>query len=483
MAQAQGPIRRSLSLFWRWFLYWRKRYFWLRLCVLLIILALTTHDVVNPTIRRLVVIAIQGIEDASWPKAEFAHARYLRFAEAKRLQNSLVGYFDANNDRRLNAREGRQLTRTTGLDPEDVTGTALNADLAQLIEANRKVGLVSDSYSATEVRRRAADAARGDAAIRYQEYRPEVDSLLASSYRKPADYLRWETWREGLQRFAEMNPVRQADWRILLAVFLLATVISVRGYARSQALARRFEEDPDSAKAPCPACGEPTHDFGALPQHRFSRAAATAVVVFLAGYTAAALAQSLGATSWLADVRSPGPSLVAGMPALAGVALGVLRWVLWPREVHACHRFPPFRVLGFAAGVVLVVALLCGLVLFGLKALEYRPTRFVRSHPVPAEVRRPQAPGRSARTPRLPAGRGLRLSPDTPRSGLRSAPGGLSGRPQRRGPRRGRAGRSGRAAPTAPAPSPPGAQAPPGPTAAESPAPMQPAAASPPSPD
>ncbi|MBN1458881.1 MAG: hypothetical protein JXA57_05050, partial [Armatimonadetes bacterium] len=93
-------LRMDLSLGWRWFNYWRKRYVWLRLLILLLVFAQPIYESRKPLIRELVVIAIKGIESAKLgPQFE---TRAIQHEQKKRLQRALLARFDANGDGRLN---------------------------------------------------------------------------------------------------------------------------------------------------------------------------------------------------------------------------------------------------------------------------------------------------------------------------------------------------------------------------------------------
>ena len=359
-------LRANLSLFWRWFTHWRKRYVWLRLALLLIVFAEPVHDVFRPTIRELVVIAIQGIDTAGIPKLTHYQYRRLRMKETKRLQHSLLARFDANHNGRLEKAEAQRLTRATSLVARDITQSGLVADLDRLLTANQKLGLADRALTSRKIRRAAFDAAQRETDQFYREYRKELAPLLATQYPQWRDYLQWKTWSNGGSMFLgyfayslqEATSVQWSPKRWLLLVVLPAVIFSVSRFGRRERLGQRFREDPELAVAPCPVCQEPTHDFGALRQQRLSRAATTGVVVALAFYAVSAVTPALGGGPPSFSLSTF--TLVSHRPAtsilLLGLAALILRWVLWPREVHACHRRPRLHWIGLAASACLVLA-------------------------------------------------------------------------------------------------------------------------------
>jgi len=89
-----GRVKANAALFWRWFRYWRKRYMWLRLAIIVLIFAEPVYGVFHPLIRDLVVIAIGGIEAAKPGPRRYVD--YYQFEDKKRLQKHLLTRFDAN---------------------------------------------------------------------------------------------------------------------------------------------------------------------------------------------------------------------------------------------------------------------------------------------------------------------------------------------------------------------------------------------------
>ncbi len=43
-------------------------------------------------------------------------------------------------------------------------------------------------------------------------------------------------------------------------------------------------------------------------------------------------------------------------PVALAVAAAAVRYILWPREVHACHQRPRLHLIAFIASVIAVVA-------------------------------------------------------------------------------------------------------------------------------
>ena len=408
--------RANLSLSRRWFAYWRKRYVWLRLLILLAVFAQPVYGAFRPLLRDLTVIAIDGIESAK--RGPYLEARAIQFQEKKRLQRSLLAYFDRNEDSRLDRAESERLTKQTGLTRRQVAGSGLRVELDPLVEASHRTGLLSRTTTANDIRREALARALAEREQEHEALWREAGPNLEMQYPSARDYLKWETWRRGLDSargqiayhlgptaaysFAGLTPPeynemwmwdvpRSRCWGAFGWLTLgLVTVLCIRRYGQGEELARRFREEPELAAAPCPVCGVPTQDYGSLPHHRGSRAWATAAAVGLALVTLSALADASGwrALGLAQLTRSPLEGFLEGAPprlpanpvvaAVLVLGAGIARWVLWPREVHATHRRSSLRVLGFAVSTVLVVGLLSSMTTFTMRVFDWPKQRGLR---------------------------------------------------------------------------------------------------------
>ncbi len=378
-ARVLGSAKRNAALSWRWFLWWRRRYMLLRLALLLIIFAPAVYETFHPTIRDLVIIAIQGIEDASLPTTGYYQIRKIHLDETKRLQKALVKHFDSDRSGRLSGAEARRLSRETGLPTGQVTGRGLKADVGRLLKANQAAGLSTRYRTARELRKATSAAGQAEVARWYEMADKEIAPYLVIQRPRAQDYLHWRTWRRGGQAFLGHLEYTTGIWpsnRGLWFWLALAVIVSVRRFGTGEALQRRFRDDPEMAAGPCPLCGEATHDYGALRQQRLARAMAAGAVTALALWVV--LQACWEAWRFLPPDSFPGLSegpRVAGatalLPVYVGVLVTVLRFLWWPYEVHACHRNPEFRAVGFAAGVVCVVIPLYAIALFCLQTLAH----------------------------------------------------------------------------------------------------------------
>jgi len=383
-------VRKNATLFWRWFGYWRRRYIWLRLAILLVIFAPTIYEVKRPLIRQLVVYAVTAIDNARWP-TPFYKAQLLRARETKALQRSLLARFDTDRDGRLEATESRRLREATGLSAKDVTESVLRADYDHLLAAAQELHVATRFSTPREMRSWAHQTAQTEETRWHDQQWAEVERELRLPRPRARDYLRWTTWARGIGWFrgrigelldtlvppifagvshawmsgyyTDQPPVWRTwkgyvGWGIVLAL----VVISVRSFARRQELERRFQEDPVFAEAPCPICGRPTHDFGALREFRPARALGLGAVVGLAASAVSALG--------LHGHSEPTGLAMWSVPLALAVVAAVLRYLLWPREVHACHRRPRLHVIAFAGSVVVVVAPLATLAALWMGALR-----------------------------------------------------------------------------------------------------------------
>lgn len=376
-------IRSNASLFWRWFRYWRKRYMWLRLLILLAVFAQPIYETRRPLIRELVVIAIKGIESAKLgPRFE---TRAFQHQEKKRLQRALIAQFDTNGDGQLSLAEGRSLNKQTGLATEQVEGRALDVELDPLVAANHAAGLLSGTRTANRIRRQALAAALVERQREHEALWEEVEADLEIPMPSLRDLLEWHTWRERGSLFvghllypaAALAPTLfRMPSLVWIALGLGALIaIATRRYAKGEELERRFAEEPSLAAAPCPVCGTPTHDYGALAQHRATRAWASGGIAFL---TAIGVGAATGSFSEAWAFPAPAGILASATwyALAAGVVVGAIRYVVWPREVHACHQRRYLPLFGFVVSTVLVVALASYIALFGMHRLKW-PRRTV----------------------------------------------------------------------------------------------------------
>jgi hypothetical protein len=375
-------LRANAAFFWRWFGYWRKRYMWLRLAILLVIFAPTIYEIKRPLIRQLVVYAVTAIDTARFP-TPFVKDRLLRAQQTKALEKSLIARFDANRDGRLDVAESRRLAQATGLSAKDVTADVLHADYDRLLAGAQKGRIATRFGTSREMRNWAYRTAQTQEAQWHDQQWAEVERELEMPRVRPIDYLHWSTWARGIgwfrERFDEilgafippifagisgpMMAPAPRGWRgyIGWAIILALVMISVRNFARRQELERRFREDPIFAEAPCLICGRPTHDFGALRELRVARSLGVGVVVGLAAFGVA----------WLGiyDASDRAAFAIHVTPVALAVAAAAVRYILWPREVHACHQRPRLHLIAFIASVIAVVAPLAAVVAMWAGAL------------------------------------------------------------------------------------------------------------------
>jgi len=366
-------IRANAALFWRWFGYWRKRYMWLRLAILLVIFAPTLYEMKRPLIRELVVYAVTAIDTARFP-TPFVKGKLLRGQQTKALEKSLIARFDANRDGRLDAAESRRLAQATGLSAKDVTEQVIYADYDRLLAAAQKLHIATRFGTSRGMRRWAYQTAQTQEAQWHDQQWAEVERELRMPRPRATDYLHWSTWARGMGWFrarpgeilgAFIPPIfagisSPMDYTTMMvpashrwqgyigwAIVLALVVISARNFARRQELERRFREDPAFAEAPCPMCGRPTHDFGALRELRVARALGVGAVVGLAAF---------GAMACLMPHASPRHALgTVLVPAMLGLTAAIIRWDLWPELFHAGHTRPRLRLIATAASVIAVL--------------------------------------------------------------------------------------------------------------------------------
>jgi hypothetical protein len=187
---------------WRGFDRWRRKYWLTRVIVLLLIFGPAIAERLDPRgplIARLVRISCDAIRLAAEPRAVYNLARYYRAEEAHRLRLSLQRELDVDGNRSLSVGE-EERARAAGLDPEQLTCHILEADLTELGAAAKQLGLVPSSYSVTKVRQHTWYAAHAEMERMFAPAHEWIDALLAEGYQWP-DYLRWRTWRTGIDSF------------------------------------------------------------------------------------------------------------------------------------------------------------------------------------------------------------------------------------------------------------------------------------------
>ena len=242
-AAAQSSWRGWLLSAWRGFNHWRRRYWLVRVIILLVIFAPSIIEVLSGQmlITWLVRIAIQSIRFTYEPPATYNLARFYRAEEAKRLQIALWRELDANKNNVLDDAEKARAVEI-GLAPEQLTTSPREADLRQLGQAAKRLELVPLSYSTTRVYRQAWDAAQAETKRMTDPGHKEVDRLLAQSVQWP-DYTKWDTWKEGIHMFLGGifgwfgGPREAAMW--FLICFLAAGTGSLL-FTRSRPLAGFF---------------------------------------------------------------------------------------------------------------------------------------------------------------------------------------------------------------------------------------------------
>jgi hypothetical protein len=368
-------VRSNAVLFRRWFGYWRRRYMWLRLAILLVVFAPTLYEMKRPLIRELVVYAVTAIDTARFP-TPFYKARLFRGQQVKVLERSLIARFDADGDGRLDAAESQRLTQATGLSARDATASVLHADYDRLLAAARKLDLPTRFSTSREMRTWAYRTAQAEEAQWHDQQWAEVERELRMPRPRATDYLHWSTWARGMGWFLGRTgglldtvlppifagvshswayygygdqPPLWRSWRgyIGWAIVFALVAISMRNFGKRRELERRFRADPVLAAAPCPICGRPTHDFGALRELRVARSTGVGVVVGLAAF---------GAMACLMPHASPRMALaVRLLPVMLGLTAAFIRWDLWPELVHADHTRPRLRLIATAAYALAVL--------------------------------------------------------------------------------------------------------------------------------
>ena len=167
------------------------------------------------TIVGLVRIACQAIEMAGLPQNVYATMRYETAMEVSALRQGLTARYDVNRNGRLDPAKARTLAEQTGLAPGDLTASVVQSNLGKLLTASYDQQLlpksitsrIPDAYEMKPgallraLRRWNYEAGMAEYERQRTQMWREVDRHLAYGYAEPKDYLRWETWRRGLNQF------------------------------------------------------------------------------------------------------------------------------------------------------------------------------------------------------------------------------------------------------------------------------------------
>jgi hypothetical protein len=192
----------------------------IRTYVYLAILALQLRSFYGPdSIVSLVRIAIQAIEMAGLPATAYSVMMYQDAMEVHDLQQRLIVRYDTNRNRRIDAGEARILTRETGLAPCDLAISVRRGDLRRLLIASHRKHILPPRITSevSGAYQMSANALLG--ALRRSNYQKglneyerqraqmwkEVEPDLTYHYARPKDYVKWETWRRGLERLYQIG--------------------------------------------------------------------------------------------------------------------------------------------------------------------------------------------------------------------------------------------------------------------------------------
>jgi hypothetical protein len=127
---------------------------------------------------------------------------------------------DKDGDGKLGESELEKI-REFGLDPEQLEGRSVDADLSRLIAASHRAGLLPRSYTAREARRDAWFSSVAEFEELKKPYRTEMEAML-KVWEMP-DYGKWKTWQHGMQLFGEwiQHPVGMLGRPRTVLVWLL----------------------------------------------------------------------------------------------------------------------------------------------------------------------------------------------------------------------------------------------------------------------
>ncbi len=175
----------------------------------------------TPLILKLMRMATDGIVGAAEPALVIAGARACKAQETDRLRRALRAYLDADRDGMIRAQE-RARAQALGMDPADLDGPVLKADLNSLVDAARGAGLVSASYTARRIRRQAFYVGRSEAEDALRPYKAEIEQFMARGWRVPGNWSMLSWWRGAILLLSDgMSVLGVADWVTAVAWLFL----------------------------------------------------------------------------------------------------------------------------------------------------------------------------------------------------------------------------------------------------------------------
>jgi hypothetical protein len=193
-AAQSGLLRKS----WRAFNRWRKRYLWIRLLFLLLFGAYVCREAFFPVTPRLHRFYTEQLFAEYEPGVVDALARSRKVRLARQLQVALGRTADRDGDGVLSEDESNSL-RDFALQPEEIWKKSVHADLARLMAACHRAGLLPKSYTLRVARGEARFAAVAEVENLNRPAREEIDEFL-KVWEMP-DYSRLETWKRGVMLF------------------------------------------------------------------------------------------------------------------------------------------------------------------------------------------------------------------------------------------------------------------------------------------
>jgi len=181
---------------------------------------------IGPTsIGRLTRVACEAIEMAGLPRLVYSTLTYEKAMDVAALQHAFTTRYDVNRNRRIDPTEARRLTGKTGLTASDLAVSCRKGDLAKLLTAAQQQRMLP-SRIANRVKRPYSMKPRALlAALRHLNYQKgmkeydraraemwhEAEPDLTVRWARPRDYLKWETWDRGLDRFSGSARYAAAD--------------------------------------------------------------------------------------------------------------------------------------------------------------------------------------------------------------------------------------------------------------------------------
>jgi len=199
----------SLRVAWNGFNYWRKRYWPIRLFILVALaIPLLLENYIlfgESTVNRIIRNACLSMQYSSRPQVVNAWLRYNHSLEKQRLLLSLKAI-----DNQLTAQERQKFNAKPS-----------KADLKQLFTLAQKHGILPASTNLRDIKRSMLSSAVYETKLRFDPEYEKINKIIDNC--KHPDYTSWSIWKNGFDNFINLLRVTifPNSWKMIFSLFFL----------------------------------------------------------------------------------------------------------------------------------------------------------------------------------------------------------------------------------------------------------------------